>query len=241
MPNPELKLFIPVEAAATDQEFEKGPGGETNLALDSNDSYELKFNQNGTIRTLATLTGTQTFTNKTLTAPTLTAVAITGTSTIGNGMTITTPVINNPAITGPAPVAFSSGTSLALTQALHANRVVFVTDLAAAYTLPLATGTGDKYTIILGATITGASTIKVANASDTFVGLAILHQDGGDTALFFEAAATDDTVDLLGTANSTGGVIGSIYEFWDVASGKWAVRIHANAGGTEATPFSATV
>ena len=219
MPNPELKLFIPVEAAGTDQEFEKGPGGEANLALDSNDSYELKFNQNGTIRALATLTGTQTLTNKILTSPTIT----------------------NPAITGVTPVAFTSGTSLALTQALHANRVVFVTDVAAAYTLPLATGTGDKYTIILGATITGASTIKVANASDTFVGTAVLFQDGADTTVSFAAAATDDTVDLLGTANSTGGMIGAVYEFWDVASGKWAVRIVSDAGGTEATPFSATV
>lgn len=69
MPNPELKLFLPVEDAATDQEFQKGPGGEANIALDSDDSYELKFNQNGTIRTLATLTGTQTLTNKTLTSP----------------------------------------------------------------------------------------------------------------------------------------------------------------------------
>ena len=173
---------------------------------------------------LVDASSTQTLTNKTLTSPTL-----------------TTPTINNPTLTGPAPVAYTSGTSLSLTQALHANRVVYVTDVASAYVLPLATGTGDKYTIILGATITGASTIKVANASDTFVGVATLFQDAGDTVVAFAAAATDDTVDLLGTSNSTGGLIGSVYEFWDVASTKWAVRITADAGGTEATPFSATV
>ena len=155
--------------------------------------------------------------------------------------TLTTPTINNPAITGPAPVAFTAGTSLALTQALHANRVVYVTDVAAAYTLPAATGTGDKYTIVLGATITGASTIKVASAADTFVGTAVLFQDAADTVVGFVAAATDDTVDLLGTGNSTGGIIGAVYEFWDVAAAKWAVRIVSDAGGTEATPFSATV
>ena len=240
MPNPDgSKIVLPVLDLSSTA-LRTGPEG-GDMALDSNDSRELKYNQSGTTRTVANLTGTQTLTNKTLTAPTLTSVAITGTSTIGNGMTITTPVINNPAITGPAPVAFTSGTSLALTQALHANRVVYVTDVAAAYTLPLATGTGDKYTIILGATITGASTIKVANASDTFVGTAVLFQDSADTVVAFAAAATDDTVDLLGTANSTGGIIGAVYEFWDVASGKWAVRIVSDAGGTEATPFSATV
>jgi hypothetical protein len=157
------------------------------------------------------------------------------------GKTLTSPTITNPSVTGVAPVAYTTGTSLSLTAALHANRVVYVTDVASAYVLPLATATGDKYTIILGATITGASTIKVANASDTFVGVATLFADGGDTTVSFAAAATDDTVDLLGTANSTGGLIGAIYEFWDVASTKWAVRITSDAGGTEATPFSATV
>ena len=207
------------------------------IGVDS-DSEELKFYDRTAAadRTVVTLDQTQTLTGKTLTAPTITAPVISGVATIATGA-----ILTNPSIAGITPVAFAAGTVLALTEALHANRVVWVTDVAAAYTLPLATGTGNKYTIILGATITGASTIKVADAADTFVGMAILSQDGGDTLVMFEAAATDDTVDLLGTANSTGGLIGSIYEFWDVASGKWAVRIIANAGGTEATPFSATV
>lgn len=168
------------------------------------------------------------------------AVDTTSTQTL-SGKTLTTPTVNNPAITGPAPVAFSSGTTLALTQALHANRVVYVTDLAAAYTLPAASGTGDKYTIALGATQTGAGTIKVANASDVMAGTAVLFADAGDTVVGFNTAADSDTIDLLGTGNSTGGMIGAIYEFWDVATNKWQVRIVSDAGGTEATPFSATV
>jgi len=170
------------------------------------------------------VSSTQTLTNKTLTSP-----------------TITTPTLSNPAITGPAPVAYTAGTSLSLTQALHANRVVYVTDVASAYVLPAATGTGDKYTIVLGVTISGASTIKVADATDEMQGTAILFQDSADTVVGFATADNDDTVDLLGTANSTGGIFGSIYEFWDVALNVWAVRIIAEAGGTEATPFSATV
>ena len=140
-----------------------------------------------------------------------------------------------------APVAFASGTALALTQALHSNRVVYVTDLAAAYTLPAATGTGDKYTIHLGATQTGAGTIKVANATDVMNGTALLFANGGDTTVGFATAADSDTVDLLGTGNSTGGILGAIYEFWDVAAGVWATRIVSDAAGTEATPFSASV
>ena len=155
--------------------------------------------------------------------------------------TLTSPSLTNPSIAGNTPVAYASGTSLSLTQATHANRVVYVTDVASAYVLPAATGTGDKYTIHLGATQTGAGTIKVANATDVMVGTAILFADAGDTVVGFNTAADSDTIDLLGTSNSTGGMIGALYEFWDVASGIWATRIVSDAGGSEATPFSATV
>ena len=142
-------------------------------------------------------------------------------------------------ITGRTPVAFPSGTGLALTQALHAGRSVYVTDLAAAYTLPAATGTGDKYRIVLGATQTGAGTIKTT-ASATMIGNAVLFQDGGASVNGFTAAAGDNTIDLLGTGNSTGGMIGATYDFEDVASTVWQVTIISDAGGTEATPFSTT-
>ena len=169
---------------------------------------------------------TQTLTNKTLTSP-----------------TIATPTLTNPSIAGSTPVAFTSGTTLALTQATHANRIVYVTDVAAAYALPAATGTGDKYTIALGATQTGASTIKVnaTPGTDIMQGTAILFADGGDTVVGFNTAADSDTVDLLGTSNGVGGLFGALYEFWDVASGKWFVRIVSDAANTEVTPFSATV
>lgn len=157
--------------------------------------------------------------------------------------TLTAPVITNPTFAGSTPVAFTSGTTLALTQALHANRVVYVTDVAADYRLPAATGTGDVYTIVIGATQTGASTIKVnaTPGTDTMLGTAVLFADGGATVVGFACIAGDDTVDLLGTGNSTGGMIGATYEFTDVAAGLWIVRLVSDAAGTEATPFSATV
>lgn len=175
---------------------------------------------------LVTEASTATLTNKTLTSP-----------------TITSPTVSNPTTSGPAPVAFASGTALALTQALHANKIVYVTDVAAAYTLPAATGTGDKYTIMLGATQTGASSIAVSAlpGTDVMKGSALLSQDAADTAVLFDTAADSDTVDLFETNNTTGGMIGAIYEFWDVATGIWFVRIVSPAGGVEATPFSANV
>jgi hypothetical protein len=46
---------------------------------------------------------------------------------------------------------------------------------------------------------------------------------------------------MLGTANSTGGIAGESIELVDIAADTWWVKLVSDAGGTEATPFSATV
>jgi len=139
-----------------------------------------------------------------------------------------------------APVSATAST-LTVTKALHANKVV-VLSLAAgiAVTLPAATGSGDEYKFIVGLTFTGAASIKVVG-NDIMKGTAVLFQDGGDAVVGFNTAADSDTIDLLGTANSTGGMIGERIDLIDIAADTWSVRIVSDAGGTEATPFSATV
>lgn len=156
---------------------------------------------------------------------------------INDALSVSGAITATGGVRGSTPVAFSSGTSLALTRALHAGRTVYVTDVAAAYTLPAATGSGDKYRIVLGATQTGAGTIS-ATSSGTFVGNATLYQDAGATVVGFAAVAGNNTIDLLGTSNSTGGMLGASYDFEDVATNVWHVNIVSDAGGTEATPFS---
>ncbi len=142
---------------------------------------------------------------------------------------------------GTDPVDVTAST-LTVTQALHAGRVVTL-NLAAgiAVTLPLATGTGDVYTFIVGTTFTGASTIKVPSAVDSMIGNALLFADSGATTVGFAAAANDDTIDMLGTANSTGGLLGAEYTLVDIGAALWHVNVTSDAGGTEATPFSPTV
>lgn len=151
------------------------------------------------------------------------------------------------AIGSYAPVSITTST-ITLTQALHANRIVTLNRAAGiAVTLPAATGTGDKYTLFVGTTFTGASTIKVPNATDYMIGTALLNADGGATTVGFATVNTgtvateDDTIDLLGTSNSTGGFKGEVIELWDSATAVWVVRVDSEAGGTEATPFSSGV
>lgn len=128
-----------------------------------------------------------------------------------------------------------------LTAASHDGKVVTVNKAdGAAITLPAASGSGVKFDLIIGTTITSNSTtIKVADATDVMTGVALNAQDAADTAVMFETAATTDTITLNGS--TTGGILGDRIELIDIASNLWYVRVMGSATGTEATPFSATV
>ena len=140
-----------------------------------------------------------------------------------------------------APISIT-GSTVTLNSETHGNRAILLNRAAGiAVTLPPALGTGDVYRLHVQTTFTGASTIKVASSADEMQGNAILFADGGATVVGFAAADNDDTIDLLGTSNSTGGLLGGYYEPEDIAAGFWRVMIVSDAGGTEATPFSATV
>lgn len=107
-------------------------------------------------------------------------------------------------------------------------------------TLPPAAGLGDTYTIVIGTTVTSNNVIvRVANASDTMRGVAVVAQDAGDTVVAFEAGATADTITMNGT--TTGGLLGDRIILTDIATNLWSVNVISAATGTEATPFSATV
>lgn len=142
---------------------------------------------------------------------------------------------------GGAPVDLTDAT-LTLSAALHAGRFVTLNRAAGiAITLPDATGSGDTYKLTVATSFTGASTIKVPDAANTMIGNATLFADGGDTVVGFAAGATADTIDLFGTANSTGGLLGGTYVLTDIDADLWHVVIVSDAGGTEVSPFSATV
>jgi redox-sensitive bicupin YhaK (pirin superfamily) len=137
-----------------------------------------------------------------------------------------------------APVNCTAST-LAVDPATHAGKVVTLNRAGGiAVTLPVASGTGDKYTFIIGTTFTSSATIKVTG-DDTMTGNALLAQDAADTAVLFEAGATADTITFDGS--TTGGLKGTIVELIDIAADLWFVRLNGAATGTEATPFSATV
>lgn len=145
-------------------------------------------------------------------------------------------------VVATSPVAVT-GSSVTITQAAHAGRVVNLSRAAGiAVTLPAASGSGSVYRFVIGTTITSNSTtIKVANTSDAMQGFSMIVSDdaGGPVKGFIAAAGTDDTITFNGT--TTGGYIGDTVEIIDIATNVFQVRILGKATGTEATPFSATV
>ena len=108
-------------------------------------------------------------------------------------------------------------------------------------TLPNATGSGNRYEFIVGASASGGSyIIRVGRAADTMNGTALLFADGGDTVVGFAATAgTSDTVDMNGTTR--GGLIGARVVVTDYVANIWNVHVVSDASSTEATPFDNTV
>jgi hypothetical protein len=141
---------------------------------------------------------------------------------------------------GLAPVVVNAAT-LTLTPALHGGRLVVLSGTTAnagvAITPPAATGTGDRYTIVFGSTITSNTTTldaKAGNASDVFAGWIQTYK-----ATTFTPYIANSTMNLMTFDGSTrGGIKGDIIRIIDVATNLWIVEGFTTQSGTIATPFT---
>jgi len=119
---------------------------------------------------------------------------------------------------------------------------VYVVNAAAGaeVTLPPATGSGFRYTFIVGTKLTSnTNVIQVANSDDIMQGVVIGAAETDDSVNGWEAASDSDTITMDGS--TTGGIVGDRVELVDVAENVWAVNGIIQQTGTEATPFSAAV
>jgi hypothetical protein len=113
----------------------------------------------------------------------------------------------------------------------------------AAVILPAATGTGAQYNFFVGTAITSNSyTIKVADATDTFIGAVHMMDADDDSQTSVTAKGTDDTLTMNG-GTTGGGLLGDHLIFTDIATNKYVVQgnLIVPAGSNPADPFSATV
>lgn len=158
----------------------------------------------------------------------------------GTAITATATELNSIATASSRYVA--GGSTLTLTAALHANKTIKLdTASGTVCTLPAASGTGNIYRFQITTIATSNShIIKVANSSDTMVGMIWTMSDDPATVKAFKASGTDDTITLnRSTTGST--ILGEWIEVIDYATNLWHVKGMTASTGTEATPFSATV
>ncbi len=156
-------------------------------------------------------------------------------------ITATAAEINNACDTSARLVNCTAAT-LTLSDAVHGGSHIVTLNRAAgiAVTLPASAGTGTRFRLFIGTTVTSnTTTIKVANASDTMIGFMEIYQDSGDTALQFEVGGTNDTITLNGTTK--GGIKGDMIELIDIATNLWYVDGKCSGTGAEETNLSATV
>lgn len=163
---------------------------------------------------------------------------------IMDGVTASAAEINRVADKSTSVVDATAAT-LAVTAALHGDKVVTLNRAAGVtVTLPAASGSGIRYTFVIGTTATSnANIIKVANATDVMDGSLNIQQDtdADGTLACWMAEAGDDTMTFAGAA-TTGGIVGNRIECIDYAAGFWSCTAWTiSGGGSEATPFSATV
>lgn len=167
---------------------------------------------------------------------------------VSSVQTLTNKIIGGAIATGRATVAAGAVSSLALTNPLHAGRVVLLSNLAGtAVTLPAATGSGDVYMIerTVAATSVGDS-FAVANGTDYMRGMVhVVAKDDGLLSQFgtLNTGTVATESDTLTWNFTTTGIadVGDYVEFYDLANHVWGTTGFYTVNGAEATPFSAAV
>lgn len=156
---------------------------------------------------------------------------------IGDSPDSATPIAD----TDGGRVVATTATALSLTVTQHAERVLLIntnSTVANTFTLPAATGTGAKFTIINNITQTQGSVVVAAKGTDVISGVALMFGTTEEAAESFVTSATSDKITL--NITTTGGLGGDRIEAIDTASATWTVMVHGIGSGAIATPFAAS-
>lgn len=137
----------------------------------------------------------------------------------------------------------AGGSSLSATVAAHNGKIIKLdTAAGTTVTLPAATGSGAIFRFVTTVIATsGSHIIKVANASDTMQGFAILADTDSSGATFMFMCAADSDTMTMNRSTQGSVTIGETVEVIDIATNKFQVRGFLSATGNPATPFTAGV
>jgi len=132
----------------------------------------------------------------------------------------------------------TTATTLAVTAALHDGKIVTINSAAPiAVTLPGATGSGAKFTFVVGTVATAtAHTISTGTTTGNFYGVSVIQSTATNDVMGYATTATDNTISLNGTTK--GGYVGTMIEIQDIATDTYTVQMAPKVTGSIATPFS---
>lgn len=152
-----------------------------------------------------------------------------------SGLLATSAEINRVAKLSTRVVNVTAAT-LTLDAATHSDKITTINAAAGcAIALPAATGSGARYILFIGTTITSNTTTITRAGSDTMFGMIYQLADGGSTLAAYECSGS--TVITL-DGSTKGGIKGDRIVLEDVASATWSIVGHTSATGTEATPVT---
>lgn len=142
-----------------------------------------------------------------------------------------------------SPTFVNAGSTLALTSANNGNVIKLNATGGSTVTLPVATGSGNRFSFIVTVLATSNSHIvKRTNASgDIMTGLALgLRADSVGTMLGFATQSNSNTITF--NRSTTGSVtLGEWIECIDIAANTWQTKVfYSSTGASPATPYSNT-
>ena len=152
-------------------------------------------------------------------------------------------IVNRGMVVGAAgKIVTTTATALSLTATQHAGRDLVIntnSTVANTFTLPVATGSGNTYSVLNNVVQTQGTVVFAANGTDVLQGWCVVIDStaGGGTDQFATTATSDKMTLNLTT---TGGLGGDEATFVDMAANTWLVRAQLTGSGSLATPFSAT-
>lgn len=123
----------------------------------------------------------------------------------------------------------------------HANRVLLVATATSLHTLnlPVATGSGDKYTIMttVARGASGSIVINATHGGTSNVMVGVIFQATSTATYVKNASTTNDIITLNGTTQGWVNA-GDKIELLDGKANTWYVNGFVTTSGAEATPFS---
>lgn len=141
---------------------------------------------------------------------------------------------------GTTGVVVTTATSLSLTATQHANKLLVVntnSTVANTFTLPAATGSGNRYHILNGIAQTQGSIVITRAGSDVLKGRA-LSFDSSAVATHANIFVTLTATAITWNRTTTGGIGHDDVILFDDAAGSWRVFVTNHTSGDDATPFS---